>query len=77
MPIDPFPENAMEIHMEDLIHKCTACEGDGVISPQIPGDGAIVDLGQPCDRCGGRGMMLTDTGTVLKAFVQLLQDGKF
>lgn len=66
----------MEIHTEDLFHKCTACEGDGVISPHVPAAGPIVDLGKPCDRCGGRGMMLTDTGTVLKAFFQMLQDGK-
>jgi DnaJ-class molecular chaperone len=67
----------MEIHPEDLFRKCTACEGDGIITPPKPAAGPIVDLGKPCDRCGGRGMMLTDTGTTLKAFFQMLQDGKF
>ena len=65
----------MEIRTEDLWRKCTACGGDGVISP--PRDVGEPELpGKQCDRCEGRGMMLTDSGTVLKAFFQMFQDGK-
>jgi DnaJ-class molecular chaperone len=62
--------------MDDLLHKCTACGGDGIIAPpKEPGDGTP-EIGNTCDRCGGRGTMLTESGTVLKAFLQMLQDGK-
>lgn len=69
----------MEIRREDLFHKCTACGGDGIISPpREPGEAvpATGDKGTKCDRCDGRGMMLTDSGTVLRAFFQMMQDGK-
>ncbi len=69
----------MEIRTEDLWHKCTACGGDGIISPpKEPGDANPItgEQSTKCDRCGGRGMMLTDSGTVLKAFFQMFQDGK-
>ncbi|MCE9608358.1 MAG: hypothetical protein K8U03_26030 [Planctomycetia bacterium] len=67
----------MEIRPEDLFHRCTACGGDGIISPPQPAEVApVVEIGRKCDRCGGKGMMLTDSGTVLKALFQMLQDGK-
>ncbi len=68
----------MELKIEDLWHKCTACEGDGIISsPRDPDiDPISGEHGKKCDRCGGRGMMLTNSGTVLKAFFQMFQDEK-
>jgi hypothetical protein len=72
-------ESGMEIRPEDLFHKCSACAGTGKIAlPGNAGGGeAEVTIGTRCDRCDGRGLMLTDTGTVLRAFYQMLQDGKF
>jgi len=68
----------MEIRPEHLFHKCTACGGDGLVSPgRDAGISATAEKSVKCDRCGGKGMMLTDTGTVLRAFFQMLQDGKF
>ena len=65
----------MEIRTEDLWRKCTACGGDGVFS--LPRESDEIELAATkCDCCGGRGMMLTDSGTVLKAFFQMFQDGK-
>jgi DnaJ-class molecular chaperone len=68
----------MEIRPEHLFHKCSACAGTGTITaPREPGEAApAAESGTPCDRCDGRGLMLTDTGTVLRAFFQMLQDGK-
>jgi DnaJ-class molecular chaperone len=67
----------MEIRMDDLFRKCTACGGDGVIAPpKEPGD-TSPEVGRKCDRCAGKGTMLTESGTVLKAFFQMVQDGKF
>ena len=69
----------MEIRPEHLFHKCSTCAGTGKIAP--PGDAGAdeteVTIGTRCDRCDGRGLMLTDSGTVLRAFFQMLQDGKF
>jgi len=68
----------MEIRPEDLIRKCTACGGDGVITPSLDGGPPTPgNVGTKCDRCDGKGTMLTDSGTVLRAFFQMIQDGKF
>jgi hypothetical protein len=68
----------MEIRPEDLFHKCTACAGTGKIAPPRESGQAEAATGggTRCDRCDGRGLMLTDSGTVLRAFFQMLQDGK-
>jgi len=29
-----------------------------------------------CDKCGGKGTKLTDTGMILRAFIQMVQDGR-
>lgn len=70
----------MEIRPEDLFKKCSACAGTGRVSPPR-GDGDPVfitgaDVLIPCEKCDGKGMMLTDSGTVLRAFFQMMQDGK-
>lgn len=70
----------MEIRPEDLFKKCSSCAGTGNVAPSggegeprfIPGG----DNTLPCEKCDGKGMMLTDSGTVLRAFFQMMQDGK-
>jgi hypothetical protein len=69
----------MELHEDDLFHACSACAGTGRIMPPEAGGGALpsgAEPGAPCDKCGGKGSKLTDTGMVLRAFVQMIQDGK-
>ena len=66
----------MEIRPEDLFHKCSACAGTGKITSPRAVDDVGTEAGASCDRCDGRGMMLTDSGTVLRAFLQMFQDGK-
>lgn len=67
----------MEIRPEDLIHKCTACGGDGIISPPVePGKEPEIEMGAVCDRCAGKGIMLTDSGMAIKALFLMIQDGK-
>lgn len=70
----------MEIRPEDLFKKCSACAGTGKVATSSGGEPVYVTEGQtptPCEKCDGKGMMLTDSGTVLRAFFQMMQDGKF
>jgi DnaJ-class molecular chaperone len=70
----------MEIRPEDLFKKCSACAGTGKVATKNGGDPIYVTEGAvptACEKCDGKGIMLTDSGTVLRAFFQMMQDGKF
>jgi len=68
----------MEIREEDLFHACSACAGTGKVDPPSEPGEAVHITGHvfACDKCGGKGTKLTDTGMILRAFVQMVQDGR-
>lgn len=68
----------MELKMEDLILDCDKCEGTGEIrNPKLNnnrggswGMQIIGPLTVPCKMCDGKGVILTESGKTLLAFIQ-------
>ena len=72
----------MKLTVDDVIEMCTKCEGSGqLIAPEARG--SVTDsgsfhsspsatTGKSCDRCGGKGQVLTETGRAIAAVVQHL-----
>ena len=66
----------MKLTVEDVIAVCEKCEGTGqIIAPEAMSSGPFVSsplatTGKSCDRCGGKGQVLTETGRAIAAVVQ-------
>lgn len=74
----------MELKLDDLIRPCNVCEGSGGRAP-APKEQEGHGFGQSpvefpnsrlnvCGACHGRKWELTDSGNVLKEFLQKLKD---
>ena len=72
----------MKLTVDDVIETCGKCEGTGqLIPPEAQGSATSsgsfhsspnATTGKSCDRCGGKGQVLTETGRAIAAVVQHL-----
>lgn len=74
----------MELKIEDLIVKCTNCEGTGKLeNPAMKQNrgsyGNHLAYATPvnCDKCQGRGSILTESGKTLIEFFQIAKAKHF
>lgn len=67
----------MNLKLEDLFAKCQMCGGTGKYRSQEDGGSLHITLDGDCNDCGGKGIKLTETGTVLKEFIKTLKDKHF
>jgi predicted methyltransferase len=60
----------MEIHDEDLdIRECSKCRGERLVMESTGGRHMRSSSQVVCDKCGGRGVELTDLGARLFDFI--------
>ena len=72
----------MKLTVNDVIETCEKCEGTGQLIPPEAQDSRRdsgpfhsspnATTGKSCDRCGGKGQVLTETGRAIAAVVQHL-----
>lgn len=62
----------MNIRVEDLIGKCSKCNGHGIIEEFRRTGLSTVASREQCTECN-RGMVLTDSGKAIYAFFQQLR----
>lgn len=74
----------MELTIEDLIVNCTNCEGNGTLeNPAMKqnrggyGNHLVYATPIDCDKCDGKGLILTADGKVLIEFFQLAKKKHF
>ena len=74
----------MELKIEDLIIDCTNCEGSGklenpAMNKNRGGYGTRVVYATPvdCDKCNGKGSILTESGKTLIEFFQIAKNKHF
>lgn len=67
----------MDLKLEDLVKQCQKCNGKGryteTTGTPTGGVGVRYTTEQSCDACQGKGIQFTETGAVLKDFVQTLK----
>lgn len=71
----------MELKLDDLFIQCSKCGGTGSYTEESgakPGGiGVHYRSTGTCDACGGRGGKLTEVGSVLNEFFQILKRQHF
>lgn len=74
----------MEVKLEDLIVKCMNCEGSGqlenpLLNKNRSGYDSHIISATPvdCNKCNGRGLILTQSGKTLIEFFQIAKDKRF
>lgn len=74
----------MELKIEDLIVNCTNCEGTGKLENSAMrqnsgsyGSHLIYATPVDCDKCNGKGAILTESGKTLIEFFQIAKAKHF
>jgi hypothetical protein len=75
----------MNLKIEDLLHACKKCRGTGEVeNPVLSHNLGSYGQSRPisatpdnCDECGGKGIILTESGKTLLEFFRLAKQKNF